>query len=129
MIDNFFADQKDFDEPKKRYQNKHYFSKEELKQAYEAVIDIIGNLSDEDFTPYAIPTQTFLESIWIGLTYRKLILHKEINTEKLSEYIKSWRQMIGDEEFSNLFQARRTSSVKSAFERVKAGIEFFSGEF
>ena len=89
----------------------------------------MNNLPLESISPFSKPTQTFLEAVWIGLTYRKLKLHKEINVCTLQAYISKWKEFIGEPEFSRLFQARRTSSVTSAFERIKAGIEYFAGDF
>ena len=129
MLDLFFSDQQFFDFPKKEKQGVRYYSKEELLEAYYSTLNVVDHLSDEDLSPYTVPTKSFLESIWVGLTYRKLKLGKEINEDKLPGYIKNWKTTIGEEKFSELFQARRTSSITSAYERIKAGIEYFSGDF
>ena len=129
MLDDFFSDQKDFDNPKRRKNSKKYYSQKEFIDVYNAVIDIISNLSEQEIAPFSVPTQTFLESIWVGLAYRKLKQKKEINVLKLPDYISNWKNVIGENRFVELFQARRTSSVSSAKERIKAGIEYFSGDF
>ena len=129
FLDVFFDQQKDFDKPKKKRNSVIYHSKEEFIEVFDAAFDEVIQLSVEDLSPYTSPAQTFLEAIWVGLTYRKLVLGKSINSENLSSYIKNWKYSIGEEKFSELFQARRTSSIKSAYERINAGIEYFSGEF
>ena len=129
FLDEFFDTQKDFDKPTRPKQGQSYLSKEQFEEAFNAAFEVVNKLTLEDISPYTKPTQTFLEAIWVGLTHRKLRLHKEINVEKLPSYIANWKSTIGDDEFSKLFQARRTSSTKSALERIKAGIEYFSGDF
>ena len=129
LLDSFFDQQKDIDKPKKKRNSVVYHSKEEFTKVFEAAFDEVIQLSEEDLSPYKRPAQTFLESIWVGLTYRKLVLGKSINSEKLPSAIKNWKNSIGEDKFSELFQARRTSSIKSAYERINAGIEYFSGEF
>ncbi len=129
MLDYFFDLQKDLDEPKHRLQNQKYYSWAELMEVFNAAFDIVLELSDEDISPFNRPTQTYLEAIWVGLTYRLLKSKKEINTEKLSSYIKCWKKSLGEDNFSELFQARRTSSSSSALERISAGINYFEGDF
>lgn len=129
LLDSFFDQQKFFDEPVKPKQGVVYHSKQEFEDAFNAAFDVVNALSLKDISPYSKPTQTFLESIWVGLTYRKLALNKGIDVERLPLYISKWEKTIGEEQFSILFQARRTSSTQSAFERIKAGIEYFSGDF
>ncbi len=129
MLDMFFDRQRDFDNPKKKIQGVKYYRKEELEEAFYAAFDIVNSLPLSAISPYSKPTQTFLESIWVGLTHRKLQLRKDINTAGLEQYISSWKKKIGPDRFSELFQARRTSSTVSALDRIKAGIEFFSGDF
>lgn len=129
MLDDFFDTYREFDKPKNRKQGVEYYSWEQFKNVFNATFDIVNNLPLESISPFSKPTQTFLEAVWIGLTYRKLKLNKEINVSTLSEYISKWKEYIGEKEFSRLFQARRTSSVTSALERIKAGIEYFAGDF
>ena len=129
FLDDFFDLQKDFDQPKRPKQDKKYLSKQQLEDAFNAAFEVVNSLAIEDISPYTKPTQTFLEAIWVGLTYRRLILQKEINTENLSGYISNWKKAIGEEEFTKLFKARRTSSTTSAKERIEAGINYFSGDF
>ena len=129
LLDDFFDVQKEFDNPKRKLQNKIYYSKVQFQEVFDAAFNDVNTLSTEVLSPYTKPTQTFLEAIWVGLTYRKLVLGKEINTEALPSYIAKWKSTIGDEKFSELFQARRTSSSQSALDRIKAGIEYFSGDF
>ena len=129
MLDDFFDTYRELDKPKKRKQGVKYYSWEQLKDVFDATFDIVNNLPLESISPFSKPTQTFLEAVWIGLTYRKLKLHKEINVCTLQAYISKWKEFIGEPEFSRLFQARRTSSVTSAFERIKAGIEYCAGDF
>lgn len=129
MLDKFFADHKDLDKPKKKKQNVSYYSWNDMHTAFDAVFDIVNNLPLSCLTPYSRPTQTYLEAIWVGLTYRKLIEKKEINEERLPEYINRWKENIGEERFSDLFQARRTSSTRAALDRIQAGIEYFKGDF
>lgn len=129
LLDDFFAAQKDFDNPKRGKNVREHISKERFKEAFFAAFLELNTLSSEDLSPYSKPTQTFLEAVWVGLTYRKLKLNKSINTNNLPNYISKWPTIVGEERFSELFQARRTSSVKSALERIKAGVEYFSGDF
>ena len=129
LLDEFFDDQKEFITPKSPKQGKVYYREEDFETAFEAVFNIINGLSAETLAPYSKPTQTFLESIWVGLTYRKLNLNKEINVETLPKYIAEWKNKIGEMRFEELFQARRTSSTQSALDRIKAGIQYFSGDF
>jgi len=129
MIDEFFDAQKDFDAPKRKLQSINYHSEAEFQEAFEAAFEIIYALDIELLQPYTRPTQTYLEAIWVGLTYRILKLGKDINTEKLPEIIRCWKDKIGDQKFSELFQARRTSSVQSAYDRIDAGIKYFAGDF
>lgn len=129
MLDTFFDNNKSFDNPTKENSSINYISKEAFEEAFSAAFDIVNNLSLEDIMPYSRPTQTYLEAIWVGLTFRKLKLNKDINTLGLKDHISKWKGTLGDDEFSNLFQARRTSSVGSALSRIKAGIEYFSKDF
>lgn len=129
MLDDFFDTQKEFDKPKRRKQGVIYHSKDEFDEAFNAVIDELSTLSENDLSPYSKPTQTFLEAIWVGLTYRKLILKKSINVSELAHYISNWKTCIGEEKFSDLFQARRTSSIQSAMKRIQAGVKYFAGDF
>lgn len=129
FLDEFFDTQKNFDRPNRPKQDKEYLSKSQFEESFNAVFDIVNSLTLNDISPYTKPTQTFLEAIWVGLTYRKLKLHKEINIPKLPLYISRWKQSIGEQEFSKLFQARRTSSTSTAKERIEAGIKYFSGDF
>ena len=129
MLDDFFSDQKEFTGAKKKKKSKKYYTRDEFVEAYNAVIDVISQLSEKDLSPFTRPTQTFLEAIWVGLTYRKLKLGKDINVEALPRYISEWKNAIGETRFKELFQARRTSSVSSAKERIKAGIDYFAGDF
>ena len=129
LIDEFFDVQKEFDNPKRKMQDKVYHSRAELQEVFDASFDVVNALSLDILSPYSKPTQTFLEAIWVGLTYRKLMLKKAINVAVLPEYISNWKKTIGEERFSELFQARRTSSAKSAFDRIEAGINYFAGEF
>ena len=129
MLDDFFSNQKDFDSPKRKKKEVKYISKQEFAEAYNAVIDVIAELTDDDLSPYTRPTKTYLESVWVGLAYRKLVLHKEIDVQMLPEILSNWKERIGDKRFSDLFQARRTSSVVSAHERIEAAIDYFSGDF
>ena len=129
LLDNFFDTQRYLDKPKHRKQEAIYYSWDTLKSSFDAAFDIVNELSLESISPFTKPTQTFLEAIWVGLTYRKLILKKDINTATLPAYISQWKQSIGEDEFSRLFQARRTSSTVSALERIEAGIKYFEGDF
>ena len=129
MLDDFFSEQKDFEKPVRRKQGKRYIRREEFEEAYEAVVEIIANLSEDVLSPYTKPTQTFLEAIWVGLTYRKLKLHKDIDEQRIPEIVQNWKSTMGEEKFSEMFQARRTSSIQSALARIRAGIDYFSGDF
>ncbi len=129
FLDDFFDTQKDFNHPKRVKQDKRYLSKEEFAEAFNVAFETVHSLDLKDLAPYSKPTQTFLEAIWVGLTYRKLQAHKEINSKNLASYISKWKDTIGENKYSELFQARRTSSTKSASERIKAGIEYFLGDF
>lgn len=129
MLDIFFAEQKDFDAPKKKKQGVEYHSKEEFEEAFNAAFDDINSLSIDDITPFDKPTQTFLETIWVGLTYRKLKEKKSINRNELPRYISQWKESLGEERFSELFQSRRTSSAKSVKDRITEGINYFKGDF
>ena len=129
LLDEFFDEQKEFDHPKKKLAGRDYHSRQEFEKVLNAVFDVVYHLSDEDISPYSKPTQTFLEAVWVGLIYRKLNLKKEINTATLPQYIAQWKQTMGEEKFQELFQARRTSSTRSAFDRIDAGIRYFAGDF
>lgn len=129
MLDDFFDTQRNLDKPKKRKQEVTYYSWETLMETFDAAFDIVNQLPLESISPFTRPTQTFLEAIWVGLTHRKMKLNKEINTSSLPAYIAEWKNSIGETEFSRLFQARRTSSVSSALERIEAGIQYFAGDF
>lgn len=128
FLDDFFDRQKEFDKPKKKRQGVTYFSKQEFEKAFEAAFDIMISLDIKILAPYEKPTQTFLEAIWVGLTYRKLQVGKDVDVVKLESHIKEWKKKIGKDKFSELFQARRTSSLRSAKERIKEGIRYFEGE-
>ena len=130
MIDEFFDAQKDFDAPKRKIQNINYHSHKDFQKVFDAAFGIVHSLDIELLQPYTRPTQTYLEAIWVGLTYRKLRTGKEeIDLEKLTKVIRNWKDNIGEEKFSELFQARRTSSVQSAYDRIEAGINYFAGDF
>ena len=82
FLDVFFDQQKDFDKPKKKRNSVIYHSKEEFIEVFDAAFDEVIQLSVEDLSPYTRPAQTFLEAIWVGLTYRKLVLGKSIKNDK-----------------------------------------------
>lgn len=128
LLDEFFDVQKDFDNPKRRIPEKNYYSEAQFQEVFDATFSIVTSLPLETLSPYKTPTQTFIESVWVGLTHRILVQKKDFSQEKLGEYISNWKNVIGEERFSELFQARRTSSTKSAFERIEAGIVYFSGD-
>lgn len=129
LLDDFFDVQKEFDNPKRKKQDKVYHSKEEFQKVFDVAFDAVNTLSKDDLSPYTKPTQTFLEAIWVGLTYRKLKFNREINVDALPQYVANWKCTIGESKFSELFQARRTSSAQSAYERIDAGIKYFAGDF
>ncbi len=129
MLDKFFSRNRYFDNPQRRKKGEIYRSKEEFDRVYEAAIDDITNLSSEDLSPYSKPTQSFLEAVWIGLTYRRLVLGKNDSMNGISDHIKKWKDTIGEERFSELFQARRSSSMTSVKDRVLSAIDYFSKEF
>ncbi|MCS4533683.1 DUF262 domain-containing protein [Neisseria montereyensis] len=131
LLDDFFDAQKDFENPVKKESNKTYYSKADFDEAFNAAFDLVNELSEQDLSPYTKPTQTYLESIWVGLTYRRLKLKKndDISIDKLKEHIKNWKDVIGEDKFSELFQARRASSMKSVRGRIEAGIDYFGGDF
>lgn len=129
LLDDFFDTQRDLDKPKKRKQEVTYYSWQTLMEAFDAAFDIVNGLPLDSIAPFSKPTQTFLEAIWVGLTHRKLRLNKSINLATLPSYISEWKNTIGEPEFTRLFQARRTSSTNSAFERIDAGISYFAGDF
>lgn len=132
MLDEFFSMQKDFDKPKYPKPGYTYFSEDDFKAAFSAVLDIMLSLSDDDITPNSKPTPAYLEAIWVGLTYRKLRLGKDINEKSLHSYIHGWKETLNkikEGYFDELFSPRRASSTKSAYERINASIEYFSGDF
>lgn len=129
LLDEFFDDQKDFAQPRKKIPGKTYHRKQEFEDVINVVFDVVYRLPEESISPYSKPTQTFLEAVWVGLIYRALKLKKPINTETLPQHIARWKKTIGEEKFQELFQARRTSSTKSAYDRIDAGIKYFAGDF
>lgn len=129
MLDDFFDNQKDFDNPKRRKPLVKYYSEDEIKGVFYAAFEELCSLTTKDFSPYSKPAQTFMEAIWVGLTYRKNNLKKGINIKELPQYIANWKNVLGEEKFSELFQARRSSSVQSAEDRINAAIDYFSGDF
>lgn len=129
MIDEFFSEQREFDQPKNRKLRYQYYAQADFDQVFQCVAEDMFALTEADLSPYTKPTQTYLEAIWVGLAYRKIQLGKEINRDALPAYIRGWKDAIGEKRFSELFQARRTSSIQSAFERIQAGIDYFSGDF
>ncbi|QTE70303.1 DUF262 domain-containing protein [Clostridiales bacterium FE2011] len=129
MLDNFFSQQKEFDNPRRKKPGIEYHSEAEFDTVFNAALDIVLSLSIEDLSPNTRPTQAFLESIWVGLTYKILHDPKEINTDRLSAYIRNWKATIGEDQFNYLFSPRRASSTQSAYERISEGIRYFSGEF
>lgn len=129
LLDTFFDQQKDFDGSQKKLPGVDYLGQERFQEAFDAAFEIVNSLDIELLKPYGKATQTYLEAIWIGLTYRVLNAGKSINKETLPGYIKKWKETIGEDRFAQLFRARRTSSLISAKERIKAGIEYFQGEF
>lgn len=129
LLDDFFSEQKDFDMPRKRKPGVKYYSKSELSDLFQCVLDEISIFSVDDLSPFSKPAQSYLEAIWVGLANRKLILKKEINKDTLIEFTKEWKNAIGEQKFSELFQARRSSSMTSVNERITAAIDYFSKDF
>lgn len=129
MLDEFFDTQKDFDSPKKPKGGKRYYSKKEFEDVFNAAFSELLTLDKEDFSPSNNFAPTLMEAIWVGLTYRKLKLNKSINVDTLKGHIANWKNVVGLEKFSELFQSRRSSSATSAFDRVKASISYFSIDF
>lgn len=131
VLDNFFSEQKDFDgiNPKKKKPDVHYYTKEELMKIFDGAFDELCHLDSKDFTPYTRPARILMEAIWVALTYRKLKLGKTIVVEKLKEYVGNWKNVIGEEKYRELFQTRRTTSMKETKERIIAAIDYFSGDF
>lgn len=129
LLDKFFAKQKDFDGSKKKKPGVDYLGQERFQEVFDAAFETVNSLDVEILKPYDKATQTYLEAIWIGLTYRVLNTGKPINEETLPGYIKKWKETVGEDRFAELFRARRTSSLISTKERIKAGIEYFQGEF
>lgn len=129
LLDNFFSEQRDFDKPRKPKIGVEYYSEEQFMTLFDCVLDEIELFSTEDLSPFSKPTQSYLEAIWVGLANRKLVLGKQINVDTLIEYTKKWKDSIGEEKFSELFQARRSSSMTSVNERITAAIDYFSKDF
>lgn len=128
MCDQFFSDQRDFEEPINR-RAIVYFSENTLRESFESVLDDLAILSSSDLSPEEKPAQTYLEAIWVGLAHRKMKLKMDIKREEIPNIVNQWKSSIGEEKFSELFQARRSSSAQSVNERIKAAIEYFSKEF
>ena len=131
VLDKFFSEQKNFDRvnPKRKKPEVHYYTEEELMYIFDSAFDELCSLDEEDFTPYTRPARILMESIWVALTYRKLKLGKTVAVDHLKEYVGNWRNVIGEEEYSKLFQTRRTTSMKETKERIIAAIDYFSGDF
>ena len=129
LLDNFFSDQKDFDKPRSKKNGVTYFAEEEFVFLFNCVLDELSLFSEEDFSPFSKPAQSYLEAIWVGLANRKIILNKPINKCTLIEFTNDWKNVLGEEKFSELFQARRTSSMTSVNERITAAIDYFSRDF
>ena len=96
---------------------------------FDGAFDELCHLDSKDFTPYTRPARILMEAIWVALTYRKLKLGKTIVVEKLKEYVGNWKNVIGEEKYRELFQTRRTTSMKETKERIIAAIDYFSGDF
>ena len=129
LLDNFFSEQRNFDKPNKINPDVVYYSEEQFMELFSCVLDEISQFSVDDLSPFSKPTQSYLEAIWVGLANRRLILKKPINKDKLIEFTKDWKDYTGEEKFSELFQARRSSSMTSVNDRITAAIEYFSKDF
>lgn len=129
LLDSFFSEQKDFEKPRNAKIGVKYFTEQELSDLFYCVLDEISLFTVEDLSPFSKPTQSYLEAIWVGLANRRLVLNKPIDKDKLVAFTKEWKNTLGEEKFSELFQARRTSSMKSVNERISAAIEYFSRDF
>lgn len=131
VLDKFFSEQKDLDgiNPKRKKPDVHYYTEKELMDIFNCAFDELCYLDSKDFTPYTRPARILMEAIWVGIAYRKLKLGKTIEVDNLKEYIRNWRNAIGEEKYSELFQTRRTTSMKVTKERIIAAIDYFSGDF
>ena len=130
-LDKFFSNQKDLDATPflKRRPDITYYSEAELREVFNAAFTELSTLDSMDFAPDTRPARILMEAIWVGLTYRKLKFGKDIPLENLKSHIENWKSVIGKEEYSTLFQTRRTTSISEAEDRIKAAIEYFSGDF
>lgn len=131
VLDKFFSEQKDFNDvnPKRKKPDVHYYTEKELRSIFECAFEELHSLDSEDFTPYTRPARILMESIWVGLTYRKLKLGKTIAVDRLKKHVGNWESTIGEGRYSKLFQTRRTTSMKETKERIKEAIDYFSGDF
>lgn len=129
LLDSFFSEQKDFDKPRSKKYGVRYYSEDEFVTLFNCVLEEMSLFTVDDLSPFSKPTQSYLEAIWVGLANRKLVLGKPIDKSKLVEYVKDWKNVLGEEKFSDLFQARRTSSMTSVNERITAAIDYFSKDF
>lgn len=130
-LDKFFSTQKDLDEtnPKKRKPDVTYYSEDEIRNTINAAFEELNSLDSMDFAPYTRPARILMEAIWVGLTYRKLKLGKDIPIDNLKQYIRGWKEAIGEEKYSKLFQTRRTTSMSETKTRIEEAIKYFSGDF
>ena len=129
LLDGFFSEQKDFEKPRIKKPGVRYYTKDEFVELFYCALDDLSIFTVEDLSPFSKPTQSYLEAVWVGLVNRKMVLNKPINRDKLIEFTKEWRNALGDEKFSELFQARRTSSMTSVNDRITAAIDYFSKDF
>jgi len=122
-LDWFFSNNKDFDMPSRRIMDVKYFSKKELSEAF-CTLYYMKELDEECFVPDTRPTSIFFESVWIGIALR-VREGKEVSTELIKSKILKWKETIGDERFSSLFKARRSSSIESINARISETKQYF----
>ena len=109
--------------PARRKIDNKYYSEEELLTAFRS-IDYLKELEEDDFIPDTRPTSIFFESVWIGVALR-IREGKEVSTELIKSKIGKWKETVGDDLFSSLFKARRSSSIESINARIAETKKYF----
>ncbi|MGL5956014.1 MAG: DUF262 domain-containing protein [Brevinema sp.] len=130
FIDDFFQQNRNFDIEGKKTDT--LYSKEQLEEIVNVVLEDIKDLPEQTFTLKLQPSIAFFESVWIGLIHRKLELKKKINRSNLENFINAWKTY-GDpeykEKFNNAFPRQTTTGKETVISRINLAKEYFAQDF
>lgn len=122
FLDQFFADEINFDKPLKR--NKViYHSKKEFELIFNIVKECVNSLEEKNFVTYdEKPVQSFAEAVLIGVVAHYINKKEKIRFDLIKKSIPKWKNE--DKDFKRIFQPRRTS-VMLVKDKVEMAVKYF----